>query len=366
MIPSRLGRWTDSGGLALGVLGVGNIGRVHLQSALAMDGVDAAAAADPVRANRDWADRAGVRTYDDYATLLASEDLDAAVVALPPFLHADAVERAAEAGVDVFVEKPLARSTAEADRLLETAASAGIAVGVDHTLRYQPDVRGVKREYDEGRVGHVPYATMTRVNDGHLGRPPAEDAPSSWPLDAEAAGGGALLELGVHCLDVLEWLFGDLEVVGATVDGTLALPVEDAATVLLWGPETGTTITFHCGTYQWEELPEVNTRLRLEGVAGTITAADHRPSNFYANAAASALSNVASRVTGDEPDVFGPTYYLQAHYEALSAFCAAIRAGDRPPVDGEDGRRALELVETAYERADEAGKGGVDVPEVRP
>ncbi|AGB31214.1 oxidoreductase domain protein [Natrinema pellirubrum DSM 15624] len=355
MTPPLLNRWTDSSALSLGILGVGNIGMVHLKSAAAMPSVEVVAAADAVPGNRERAERAGVsRTYDDYTTLLSAEDVDAAVVALPPFLHADAVERAAEAGVDVFVEKPLARSTDEADRLLETAREADIAVGVDHTLRYQPDMQGVKAAYDEGSVGHVPYASITRLNDGPLGRPPAEDAPASWPLDADAAGGGSLFELGVHCFDVLEWLFGDLEVRDASMGRSLETDVEDAATVLMAAPETGTTITLHCGSYQWEQLPEVNTRLRLEGVTGTISNDDYLPANFYADAAKSALSNVASRFTSDEPDVFGPTFYLQAHYDALADFCEAIREGERPPVDGEVGRRTLALAERAYELAAEA------------
>lgn len=367
MPPTVLSRWTDSSALELGVLGVGNIGMVHLKSAAAMPDVEVVAAADAVPANRDRAERVGAaRTYDDYATLLEREDLDAAVVALPPFLHADAVERAAEAGVDVFVEKPLARSTEEADELLETAREAGIAVGVDHTLRYQPDMVGVRDEYDAGGVGHVPYASITRLNDHPLGKPPADEAPPEWPMDPEAAGGGSLIELGVHCFDVLEWLFGDLEVRDATMGRTLDIPAEDAATVLLRAPETETTITLHCGTYQWEQLPEVNTRLRLEGVTGTISNKDHIPDNFYAGAAKSALSNVASRFTGDEPDVFGPSFYLQAHYDALADFCEAVREGERPPVDGDDGRRTLELVETAYELAADGEESDLETPEVMP
>jgi len=365
-MPSTLfGRWTDSSALSLGVLGVGNIGMVHLKSALAMPAVDVVAAADTVPDNRARAERAGVaRTYDDYTTLLDAEDLDVAVVALPPFLHADAVEYAADAGVDVFVEKPLARSTAEADELLEAARDAGIAVGVDHTLRYQPDMAGVKADYDDGTVGHVPYASITRLNDHPLGRPPADDAPPEWPLDPDAAGGGSLIELGVHCFDVLEWLFGDLEVRDATMGQSLDIPAEDAATVLLQAPETGTTITLHCGTYQWEQLPEVNTRLRLEGITGTISNQDHLPENFYASAATAALSNVASRFTNSEPDVFGPTFYLQAHYDALEDFCDAIREGETPPVDGADGRRTLELAETAYELAETTDSEPLEIPEV--
>lgn len=348
--------------LSLALLGVGAVGTIHLRSARAMDGVDVVSAADPVPDHRERAIRDGVartRVYDDYATLLESDrerdDLDAVVVAVPPHLHRDALECAAAAGVDAFVEKPFARTTAEADAMLAAAADAGIRVGVDHTLRYQPDIRALERSYDEGRVGRVPYASMTRLNDGLLGKPPADGPPTDWALDPDTAGGGALLDLGIHCFDVLEWLFGDLEVRDATLDRTLDLPVEDAATVFLRAPETETSISLHCGTYQWEELPDVNTRLRLEGITGTLENEAYLPSNFHVSAARSAATNVVRRATGGEPDVYGPTFYLQAHYRALRDFLRAIRAGERPPVTGADGRRCLALVERASKLAGETG-----------
>lgn len=339
--------------LDVGVLGVGNIGMVHLQSARTMDDVTVRAAADPVPFHRERAANWGVdRTYDDYETLLAEEELDAAIVAVPPFLHRDAVERAAEEGIDVFVEKPLARSVEEADQLLSAADEAGISVGVDHTIRYQADVRAVQEEYASGQVGHVPFASITRINNGPFDRPPAEGPIPEWPLDADAAGGGALLELGVHLFDVLEWLFGDVEVLAAETSRQLDVPVEDAATVVCRSRETGTVVVLHCGTYQWEELPDVNMGLRLEGISGTLDSREHTPENFHAHAARSVLSNLRSRVSRTDPKPFEPTYYLQAHYEALSAFFTAIENGDRPPVDGEIGRRAVKLVEDAYDAAE--------------
>lgn len=347
------GNRSDEDRTELAVLGVGNIGSVHVRSALAMPTVDVIAAADVDPENRAWAEEAGVpETYEDVETLFASTEPDVAVVALPPFLHLEAVEQAAAAGVDVFVEKPLARSVEEVDSLLETASDGGIAVGVDHTLRYQPDIAAVKAAYDDGSLGHVPFATMTRLNDGALGRPPIEQPPPGWQLDPEASGGGALFELGVHCFDVLEWILGPLSVRDVHLDGTVAAPAADATTVVLRSNERETTVVCHAGTYQWEHLPAVNTRLRLEGIADTATNTEHVPDNFYVAAARSALSNVLARVRGRPPTVFGPTHYLRAHYLALEDFIEARRMGEDPPVDGADGRRAVSLVEAALERAE--------------
>lgn len=344
------------------VLGVGNIGAVHLRSALAMDGVEVVAVADALEENRSRARKRGVPTaYDDFVTLLEAETPDVAVVALPPFLHREAVERAAAEGIDVFVEKPFARSTDEADAMIEAATAAGITVGVDHTLRYQPDMIGVKEAYEAGTVGRVPYATMRRINDFPLGRPPVERSPPSWPFDTDAVGGGTLFELGIHVFDVLEWLFGPVEPKAATIDSTLEIPVEDSATVLLQAPETGTAITVHCGSYQWEDVPDMNTSLRLEGITDTIESEHYVPDNFYASAARSAIGNVANRVTGGEPTVYGPTFYLQAHYNALREFLEAVDRGEEPPVTGKQGRRCVALVERSYElaRADDGAGDGI-------
>lgn len=340
--------------LRLGVLGVGNIGKVHLHSAAVIDGVEPFAVADAVAENRQYAERLGVEaTYDDYAELLRTEPVDAVVVALPPFLHADAVELAARHGVDAFVEKPFARSTAEAESMLAAARDGDIALGVDHTIRYLPEVRRVHEAYQAGRVGHVPYATIARVNFGPFARPPADSALPEWHLDPDAAGGGVLLELGVHLLDVLEWTFGDVEVLAAETDSQLDIPVEDSATLLVRSNETDTRATLHCGAYQWEDLSEFNMTYRLEGVTGTLDSQDHAPRSFYGNAAREAARNVARRLAGREPRYYAPTYYLQAYYAALSEFLDAVRAGTEPPVTGRDGLRTVELVADAYEAAED-------------
>ncbi|MDZ7729853.1 MAG: Gfo/Idh/MocA family oxidoreductase [Natrialbaceae archaeon] len=360
-------RWRRGGStadsLAVGVLGVGNIGAVHLQSVRAMPDVAVVAAADAAEDNRAWAESMDVEeTYADYTALFEQASIDVAIIALPPFLHRDALEQAAAHGIDVFVEKPLARSVSEAAEMQSIAADANITVGVDHTLRYQQDIVAVKQAFESGRAAHVPYASFVRINDASIGRPPIEEAPS-WQLDPAAAGGGALIELGIHCFDVLGWIFGPLEVEGACIERTLDLPVEDSATVRLRAPETGTTIVCHCGTYQWESLPDVNTRLHLEGVASTIDSAEYTPDSFYRSALWSALKNGVRRLIGRQPLVYAPTYYLEAHYAALEAFLEASGREEPAPVGIPAAITALELIEDAYE-SDQSQEAMVERPEL--
>ncbi len=338
--------------LDIGILGVGHIGAVHLQSANALETVEVTAVADQVAGNRRRAQKiAGCQTYTGYEDLLRQEDIDIAVIALPPFLHADAACAAAAEGAHVFVEKPLARSTAEADDILSVAADSGVQVGVDHTIRYHPEIQEIKAEYDAGHLGHVPMGTITRINSGPLGQPPVEDQPAGWKLDPELTGGGALMDLGVHLFDVVEHFFGEMTVKHATIDHQLNLPYEDTVNVVLRSKQAGTSVNLLCGYYQWEYPPDVTMSFELHGIAESIDSRTYVPDNFTLHAGRSMLENVKSRLTGESPEMFGPTYYYTAHYHALKDFIEAIVAGETPPVSGETGRRCIELAEITYEKS---------------
>lgn len=341
-------------GIHVGIFGVGNIGTVHLQTLLACDNVDRVTVADVADENRERALQLGAaRAYEDYEQLLATDEPDAVVVALPPFLHAEATIAAAESGCHVFVEKPFARDPEEANDMLRAADRAGVSLGVDHTSRYRPEIRRVKRQYDEGLIGHVPTSSIWRFNNGPFSSPPATTTPASWQLDPEATGGGALLDLGVHLLDVLEWFFGALSIEHASLDRSLALPYEDSATLVV-STESGTTATLSCGFFQWEDPPNVTGGMRLDGIADSLSSEEFLPSNFNGYAARSALENLGNRLSGRKPEIFKPTYFYQSHYHALTDFVSAVKAGREPPVTGADGARAVELVSEAYRMAGDA------------
>lgn len=353
--------------LSVGILGVGNIGTVHLQSAQSMPGVSVPAVADAAPEMRGRARSLGVDVaYSDYHDLLAQGSVDAVVVALPPSLHAEATIAAVERGCHVFVEKPFAPTLEAAQRMVAAAREADVSVGVDHTVRYQPDVRRLKRRFDSGALGHVPLCVIERINNGPFGPPPANEPVAEGRLDPDAGSVGAILDLGVHLFDVLEWFFGEMEVRQAAITNQLDLPFEDTATVQLEAVETGTLATLNCGFFQWETPPDVTMNFRLHGVAETAESREYVPSRFPAYAARSAAANLWKRLAGGEPAFFEPTYYYQAHFRALQAFLEAVGEGVEPPVTGRDGRRSIELAEAAYRAAETSGGSGVEADVTRP
>ncbi|HEY5198146.1 MAG TPA: Gfo/Idh/MocA family oxidoreductase [Solirubrobacteraceae bacterium] len=134
----------------------------------------------------------GARFTDSLDEVLADPELDAVVLATPVPSHADLAIRVLQAGKHCFVEKPLARSAVDAQRVLDAAAAAGRIVMVGHLLEYHPGVRKLKEVVDSGELGEIHYVYSNRLNLGQL-----------------RADENALWSLGAHDVSVLLMLAGD-------------------------------------------------------------------------------------------------------------------------------------------------------------
>ncbi len=94
--------------MKVGVIGLGHMGQLHLLNAMRVDGVEVVAGADKSEKNRRFAEKVHIKTYDDYTELIDNEELDAAIISLPNFLKKESVFYAAEKGVNIFLDKPIA------------------------------------------------------------------------------------------------------------------------------------------------------------------------------------------------------------------------------------------------------------------
>ena len=180
----------------------------------------------------DYARRHGVpRWYDDAAALIADPEVDAVYVATPPGAHESLALAVCAAGKPAYVEKPMARNHAECQRMVDAFAAAGVPLFVAYYRRAQPRFMRARDLVASGVLGRVtavryrmagPYLpdAQTRAQQG---------APLPWRLQAEHAGGGLFLDVGCHTLDMLDFILGPLEVLGATAAnrGTPCL-VEDS------------------------------------------------------------------------------------------------------------------------------------------
>lgn len=150
--------------------------------------------------------------YTDYRELLALPELDAVSVCTPPFMHRDATVAALDAGLHVLCEKPMAMNVAEAQDMVAAAERAGKVLTIGHQQRFSPAAQAVKRAVDAGELGDIYYAKTAALRN--------RGAPT-WGVFhiKQLNGGGPLIDIGVHALDVTMWLMGSprpVAVFGAT------------------------------------------------------------------------------------------------------------------------------------------------------
>ena len=156
---------------------------------------------------RELGGRYGVQDlYTSWEELVARDDLDIVSIGAPNHLHAPIAIAALEGGRHVLCEKPLARNGAEAQRIVDAAREADRAVHIAFTQRERGDVQALKRHVDEGNLGRIYHAKATWMRRNGI------PGMGGWFTSKELAGGGPLIDLGVHMVDMALYLMGEPEV----------------------------------------------------------------------------------------------------------------------------------------------------------
>ncbi len=171
----------------------------------------------------DYARRHGVpRWYDSAEQLIADPEVDAVYIATPPDSHAMYALQVAAAGKPAYVEKPMARSTTECDRMVEAFRSREIPLYVAYYRRALPRFQQVKEWLDAGAVGVITGVDYHFASSAHR-------AGAGWRTQVTTAGAGLFLDLGSHALDLLDYLVGPLDqVYGHAVNRSTPGDVEDS------------------------------------------------------------------------------------------------------------------------------------------
>ncbi|MBB3911126.1 Gfo/Idh/MocA family protein [Sphingomonas desiccabilis] len=289
-------------GPKLGFLGVGWIGRHRMEAMLATGTVEAAAISDPspemVAEARKLAPDAAV--VDSLDAMLAL-GLDGVVIATPSALHAAQSIHALEAGCAVFCQKPLGRSAAEARAVVDAARRADRLLSVDFSYRFTAAMQAIAPLVRDGSLGHVHAIDLTFHNAYGPDKP--------WFYDPALSGGGCVMDLGVHLVDLALWTLGFPEVVEVTSHLSsggqpLADPqsqVEDYAVATLLLAE-GTVVRLACS---WR-LPAGQDAVIEASFYGTGGAAALRnlDGSFY-DFRAERFDGTARSLLADPPDAWG-------------------------------------------------------------
>jgi len=328
--------------MRIGLIGAGNISQTHARAATAIPGASVVAVHGTNAGKaRELANAYGAAAYDDLDKFLA-EPMDMVIIGSPSGVHAAQGVAAARRHLHVLVEKPIDVTTERADELITAAEEAGVRLGVLFQDRLKPGIVRLKQLVESGGLGRV-LSVSARVP---WYRPPDYYRLSRWRGTAALDGGGALMNQGVHTVDLLLWVLGEVTRVQART-ATLFHQIESEDTALaLLEFASGAVGVLEASTATYPGYPR---RVEITGTEGTvvlehdrIVAADlrtPRPELLAdgGDANASASSPVVSDASG--------------HQRLIEDFLRAIETGSRPACDGHEGRRSVELVEAIYRSA---------------
>lgn len=189
--------------MRIGLIGAGAVAPLHARAAGLLPGVTMTAVCDVrVEAAAAVADPIGAEVFTDYRDLIASEETDAVIINTPHGLHRRMAIAAAEAGLHVLVEKPMATSLEDCDAMTTAAERRGVVLRVGHIQHFLPDKLAVAASLERGDIGLVRLIHDYRTTDYRPG------TRSPWFFDRAMAGGGAVMNIGAHCLDRTVWLGG--------------------------------------------------------------------------------------------------------------------------------------------------------------
>jgi UDP-N-acetyl-2-amino-2-deoxyglucuronate dehydrogenase len=331
----------------IGILGGGSISDTHARAALAIPGVRVSAVygANAEKA-ASLADKVGGVVYGDLQAFLDHRPMDVVAIGSPSGLHAEHGIAAVRRGLHVLVEKPLDISTSRVDALIEEAQRAGVKVGVFFQDRLKPDVLRMHSYVARGDLG-TPVLASGRVK---WHRSPQYFGSSRWRGTWALDGGGALMNQGIHTVDLLAWLFGPVAGVSARIATRVhQIEVEDTATAILEFAN-GALGVLEASTCVFPGYPR---RIELTGSEGTLilegdalVAVDLRHGGEGQSPPISSAVSAPAARTAIVSDAL-------PHQRVFEDFFNAIQTGGKPACDALEGRRSVEIVEAIYRSARE-------------
>ena len=351
--------------LGAAVVGLG-VGRAHAEAYASLPESSLVALCDPDPARLQAANASyGVAAYADVADLLRDERVEVISVATPHPSHAAIAIAAMESGRHVIVEKPMTVDLAEADRMVACARRTGRTLGVIFQRRFWPASFRVQRAIAEGKLGAVVSAECELTwwrTESYYRRDP-------WRGRWDTEGGGVLCNQGIHALDLLQWVVGEVDTVWARW-ANLSHPyieVEDNAVA---------AVVFRSGALGAIRMSTSSrysrTRVTVHGANGASVSVIEEPegavgyNDLWTIPGEEQVREKSLREHVDRGEYIyrapvweePPTWYTGYRYQGaaspsyhavqLQDFLQAILEGREPLVNGEEGRKSLELMVAIY------------------
>ena len=338
--------------------GCGKVGTLHGQALAQLPQSELVAVIDPDRARAEsFSSRYGGTAYTDIGEAVRQTGAQAVFLCTPHPLHADAAIAAMENGANVLVEKPLAATLADCDRMIAAAERNGVQLGVVSQRRLYEPVLRMKQAIDAGKIGRPILATVAMFS----WRDEAYYRSDPWRGKWETEGGGVLINQSPHHLDLLQWFMGPVEdIIGIAANlNHPYIEVEDtaSATLRFAGGGIGNVVVSLC------QKPGLYTKIHVHGSNGaSVGAQTDSGATFIAG-----MSGQAGPALNDIWTIPGEEHLLAsfeaedrarfaaqpdsaAHYHLLEIerFLDSLIDGRPVPVPATEGRKVVAIIEAIY------------------
>lgn len=326
--------------IGIGIIGTGSIAGVHVQSVRELENCQLLGLASSSRERaKAAAEKFGLRVYEDYRNLLKDNDIKVVIICTHSGNHLEPTLAAAEAGKHVLVEKPLEVTLKRADQMIDACRKAGVKLGCIFQNRFSPDYQRLKAAVTAGHLGKL------NLGNAYIKwyRQPDYYQSSSWKGTIKGDGGAALINQGIHTIDLLLDIMGDVDSVFAKVR-TVKHDIE--------GEDLGVgLITFKSGALGTVEgstaiTPGYPERLEVFGDKGSVILEAGKIISWQ-------IGEETQETEAEQEDngsgASDPTAIGHALHKAqIEDFVNAILEGRDPLVTGVSGRKSLELILNIY------------------
>ena len=276
----------------------------------------------------DFAKRHGAkRYYDKVEDLLADPEVNAVYVATPVNLHHPHTIQAARAGKHIICEKPMALNALECEEMIDVCRENKVQLMVAYYRRFFPEALKMKEILEGGEIGKV---VLARVQYSGFYHPDPSD-PRSWRILPEVSGGGGMVDLGSHRLDLLNYLLGGVEDVAAFTDTqTFDFGVDDSAALILRYQSGAQAVA----NFNWNTKIECD-QFEIYGIEGRL--------------AADRLGDGRLRVEhGGKVEEYKSPPNQITHLPLVENFVESLNSGKETLVPGEEGLRTSQVLDAAY------------------
>jgi myo-inositol 2-dehydrogenase / D-chiro-inositol 1-dehydrogenase len=330
----------------LAILGAGRIAQLHIQGYQRIpDKVNLCAVVDSCKelAKAKAAEWGAAQSFQALDELLNSQRCDAIDICLPHNAHVECVRKCCAAGRHVLVEKPLARTVAEADQIIQTAELHGVTLMVAHNHVFNPLVERAKRIIDDGLIGK-PHLVKGHSLGWFL------FTPHDFRRSKEQTGGGVFIDTGAHFIYILRYLFGEVESVVAVQSNTVRREMEgeDTSIVLLrFSSDCLGEIT----TSYAARMPGWESGFPAGWEQGFLILGDNGALRFSLTEDKLWIYSERKPFPSGPKDwtaISVPNAYADSFNLEVEHFIDSLIAGSVPKVPAIEGRRTLEVIEAAY------------------